>query len=1042
MSGLAPSTLLGAPEKRTESTFTKRQKLTACHNNVPPVHGRSSPALHVRTRLSNHQRNLSLDFRSMGILLPPVSQVTTATTLTMHHRNRSLDSALQRIPEVDITPSPECEPSERIPGASKISTVVDGTQNEPGSQSKTSTVKGRDREEITSLGSDDSGIICGSDSGSGSDGNTATRESSVEQLHSINQSHESLDSTKLCNGHRTREDSGMEVDDVVSLPVSLDVSQLTKFSSVSEDDSSVSKCSHSVENSDCVEQSGASTLATENQSFPLLPSSSPMTLCCGGNSGIGGADSHRPEKDVTQIKGAKGFLLRLFESKLFDMSMAITYLFNSKEPGVQSYIGNKVFSFPDHEVDFYLPQLVSMYIQMHDVAEVIHPYLAHRCRKSADFSLKCAWLLDAYSSDAHLPSKKKSHGTKLKNLILSDELRPKDVDQSRRLRVSTGGPPPELATPNSPSSPPPPPPPAPPLPPSLPLTSPNKKTHQRSRSDASGLYQGHRRMLSSGNGNKICLGDLSSGRAFDNGCACFDSCLGVVNDLKGKRTDCTCNAPRLSPELEFIKALISIGKLLSTIPTKEAKTTRLLAELSTLNLNLPARVWLPIHSQIPHHIVRIPPQASAVLNSKDKAPYIIYVEVLEVEDIHTSPVPAKIMNTLRHTKSEENLAAEAAAQAESTSLCAFSVYGNPDEETGDCWSQEDDEISQQYMQLRKPMDRDTISQLSQESSDSREPPVFIAAGDIRRRLSESLHDSRRQAFTHDPEDPSAAALKEPWEEKERRVRETSPYGHLASWRLLSIIVKCGDDLRQELLASQLLTMLQRIWELERVQLWVRPYRILCLSNDSGLIEPILNTVSLHQIKKHCQLSLLQYFSREYGPHNSEAFLTAQRNFVQSCAAYCLICYLVQVKDRHNGNILLNNEGHLIHIDFGFILSTSPRNLGFETSPFKLTPEFVEVMGGLGSDMFKYFKILILQGLVAARKHMDKILSLVEIMRSGSQLPCFKSGSATVQGLKNRFHLNLTEEQLQLLVDNLVESSIHSLSTKLYDGFQYLTNGIL
>jgi len=53
------------------------------------------------------------------------------------------------------------------------------------------------------------------------------------------------------------------------------------------------------------------------------------------------------------------------------------------------------------------------------------------------------------------------------------------------------------------------------------------------------------------------------------------------------------------------------------------------------------------------------------------------------------------MNTLRHTKSEENLAAEVAAQAESASLCAFSVYGNPDEETGDCWSQEDDEISQQ-----------------------------------------------------------------------------------------------------------------------------------------------------------------------------------------------------------------------------------------------------------------------------------------------------------------------------------------------------------
>jgi len=51
----------------------------------------------------------------------------------------------------------------------------------------------------------------------------------------------------------------------------------------------------------------------------------------------------------------------------------------------------------------------------------------------------------------------------------------------------------------------------------------------------------------------------------------------------------------------------------------------------------------------------------------------------------------------------------------------------------------------------------------------------------------------------------------------------------------------------------------------------------------------------------------------------------------------------QVKDRHNGNILLDNEGHIIHIDYGYILSCSPKNLGFESSPFKLTPEFVEVI---------------------------------------------------------------------------------------------------
>ena len=35
----------------------------------------------------------------------------------------------------------------------------------------------------------------------------------------------------------------------------------------------------------------------------------------------------------------QSWLLRLFESRMFDMSIAICYLFNSKEPGVQTYIG-------------------------------------------------------------------------------------------------------------------------------------------------------------------------------------------------------------------------------------------------------------------------------------------------------------------------------------------------------------------------------------------------------------------------------------------------------------------------------------------------------------------------------------------------------------------------------------------------------------------------------------------------------------------------------------------------------------------------------
>lgn len=60
----------------------------------------------------------------------------------------------------------------------------------------------------------------------------------------------------------------------------------------------------------------------------------------------------------------------------------------------------------------------------------------------------------------------------------------------------------------------------------------------------------------------------------------------------------------------------------------------------------------------------------------------------------------------------------------------------------------------------------------------------------------------------DPDDPSAAALKEPWEDKVARIRETSPYGHLPNWQLMSAIVKVGDDLRQELLVYQVLKRLK------------------------------------------------------------------------------------------------------------------------------------------------------------------------------------------------------------------------------------------
>lgn len=335
----------------------------------------------------------------------------------------------------------------------------------------------KNREDLTSLGSDDSGILCSSD------GDATTRESSVEQLASIDHSRESLNSTLASSA--TSDDSITEkpAKEEVPLPFPKRILMNRKITFFSKKSSS--KDSDLIKNKESAEETSPECFEIETEIENNLVK----------NEISGNSNCVLTSPEATHADG-KGFLLRLFECKHFDMSMAITYLFNSKEPGVQSYIGNKLFSFLNAEVDFYLPQLVCMYLQMPDVAEVIHPYLVHRCRESADFSLKCAWLLDAYSSDAQVPSKRKSNGTKLKNLILSDQLRPRESESQVVVRKPSkmNGEVKFLTVDHKQTLQPPPPPP-PPLPSFL---TQSVKTHQRSKSDATGLIQGNRKITTFG----------------------------------------------------------------------------------------------------------------------------------------------------------------------------------------------------------------------------------------------------------------------------------------------------------------------------------------------------------------------------------------------------------------------------------------------------------------------------------------------------------------------------------------------------------------
>ena len=190
-------------------------------------------------------------------------------------------------------------------------------------------------------------------------------------------------------------------------------------------------------------------------------------------------------------------------------------------------------------------------------------------------------------------------------------------------------------------------------------------------------------------------------------------------------------------------------------------------------------------------------------------------------------------------------------------------------------------------------------------------------------------------------------FKESFEIAKERLRSRSPFGHLKTWNLIQVIVKCGDDLRQEQLAMQMISLFKQILTKNKCDLWLKDYEIIATGLDCGILECVSDACSIDSLKKSLppnRNSLLDFFKAQFGEKTRgnfySAFKDAKKNFVKSLAGYSLLSYILQIKDRHNGNILLNMlDGRLVHIDFGYILNS--RILNFEAAPFKITNDIIK-----------------------------------------------------------------------------------------------------
>ena len=255
----------------------------------------------------------------------------------------------------------------------------------------------------------------------------------------------------------------------------------------------------------------------------------------------------------------------------------------------------------------------------------------------------------------------------------------------------------------------------------------------------------------------------------------------------------------------------------------------------------------------------------------------------------------------------------------------------------------------------------------------------------------------------------------------------------------SAIFKVGDDCRQDVLALQMIAVFRGIFNDVGLDVFVYPNRVTATAPGCGVIDVLPNSISRDMLGREAINGLYEYFVSCYGAENSIAFQEARNSFVKSMAAYSVISYLLQFKDRHNGNIMIDKAGHILHIDFGFCFDIAPGGVRFERAPFKLTSEMVAVMGGnTTSQPFKWFEELCIKAFLASRPHTEKLCHLVVLML-GSGLPCFKP--ETIKHLRERFVLEKSEREAADFMRDLIKKSYSSYSTKGYDQFQLLTNGI-
>lgn len=246
-----------------------------------------------------------------------------------------------------------------------------------------------------------------------------------------------------------------------------------------------------------------------------------------------------------------------------------------------------------------------------------------------------------------------------------------------------------------------------------------------------------------------------------------------------------------------------------------------------------------------------------------------------------------------------------------------------------------------------------------------------------------------------------------------------------------IIFKLGDDLRQDQLVIQIVTLMDQLLQKENLDLKLSPYKILATSTSAGASQ-FVQSQSLSSIvgkfRNNPALAYLQYHNPDEGQPLGVRQETLD-TYVRSCAGYCVITYILGVGDRHLDNLLLAPDGHFFHADFGFILGRDPKPFA---PAMKLSKEMVDCMGGVQSEHYKQFRQYCFLAYTALRKSSNLILNLFSLMVDANIPDIRLEPDKAVLKVRERFHLELSEEEAILYFGRVIEDNLTAFAPVVLD----------